>query len=541
MDGSIIGRCRFGCKTLSILICKDTKHSDICSQICSRFKELQVDEHSSCLLETDMDVRVLHLSLCNENINAVDINVIRGGGKVFGNGEQDKMDSSDSEGNTSTDENEYLGKYAAKEGRLYLSHEWKTYIREAGKKYECGVTEFRIKLCKYAFEKGFRFIYVKNDLKRVTAKCLNKQSENCPWRVHATVNLVNGFFYIKYLMNEHTCKECDANSSRFERLFISYHASIEGFKFCRPFLCLDGTFVKNKYKGHMLAATGKNGNQGFFPLAFAIVDSKNEANWTWFLDNLSDILSPQGRNITFISDRCKGLLEGIQNVCAYAPTKEAFNHHMKKLQKDGGTTILEFLDTIPNENWSNAFFPGKKYGEMCSNLVEWFNSWIVVEHKLPIFQLFERLQKAVDIGRHWDVSRSSEHVFEVRAEYSFVIDIQQCTCSCHQWQLNGFPCAHAIAAILADYDDPYDYFEPYFIADYYRNCYDIPIVPDPDVEKESPEGLEDFIVKPPLTKKPPGRPRTKRIKSSVEDRRANKCSQCGHASQHNRKTCNHHI
>ncbi|CAB4313557.1 unnamed protein product [Prunus armeniaca] len=119
-------------------------------------------------------------------------------------------------------------------------------------------------------------------------------------------------------------------------------------------------------------------------------------------------------------------------------------------------------------------------------------------------------------------------MFEVRAQYSFVIDIQQRTCSCHQWQLNGFPCAHAIAAILADYD-------------YYRNCYDIPIVPVPDVEKESPEGLEDFIVKPPLTKKPPGRPRTKRIKSSVDDRRANKCSQCGHASQHNRKTCNHQI
>lgn len=211
---SIVGIC-FGSKTLSILFHNDTKHSNICSRICSRFKELKIDEieltyaieeHSLCLLETDMDVHVLQLSLSKENINVVDINVISGGDKVSGNGEQDKMDSSNSEGNTPTDENEYLGMYAAKEGRLYLSHEWKTYIREVGQKYGGEVTRFRIKLCKYAFNKGFRFIYVKNNLKLVTAECLNKQTKNCPWCIHAVLYLVNDYFYIKHLMNEHTCK-----------------------------------------------------------------------------------------------------------------------------------------------------------------------------------------------------------------------------------------------------------------------------------------------------------------------------------------------
>lgn len=73
-------------------------------------------------------------------------------------------------------------------------------------------------------------------------------------------------WYIEALLKPnpgfHCYLECDTKSSRFERIFISYPASIEGFKFCRPCLCVDGTFVKNKYKGHLLAATGKNGNQG---------------------------------------------------------------------------------------------------------------------------------------------------------------------------------------------------------------------------------------------------------------------------------------
>jgi hypothetical protein len=60
----------------------------------------------------------------------------------------------------------------------------------------------------------------------------------------------------------HCTLECDPETSRFKRIFISFHACIEGFKYCRPLLFLDGTFIKNKYKGHLLAATGKNGNQG---------------------------------------------------------------------------------------------------------------------------------------------------------------------------------------------------------------------------------------------------------------------------------------
>ncbi|XP_020245183.1 uncharacterized protein LOC109823310 [Asparagus officinalis] len=54
----------------------------------------------------------------------------------------------------------------------------------------------------------------------------------------------------------------DADDGRFRRLFISYYACIEGFiAGCRPLLFLDGIFIKDRYRGILLSATGKNSYQ----------------------------------------------------------------------------------------------------------------------------------------------------------------------------------------------------------------------------------------------------------------------------------------
>jgi hypothetical protein len=56
--------------------------------------------------------------------------------------------------------------------------------------------------------------------------------------------------------------EKNASTSRFERLFLAFHGCIEGFKFCVPVLFVDGTFGKSIYKGQILTAIAKDGDQG---------------------------------------------------------------------------------------------------------------------------------------------------------------------------------------------------------------------------------------------------------------------------------------
>ncbi|CAL8161865.1 unnamed protein product [Prunus armeniaca] len=207
----------------------------------------------------------------------------------------------------------------------------------------------------------------------------------------------------------HCVLECDPTTSCFQRLFICYGACIEGFRWCRPLLFIDATYFKSKYNGQLICATGRDGNQGFFPFAFAIVDSENEENWRWFFENLAKVLTPQGRTITFVSNHNRGATEDVSNIfpkshhafclndmkqnlsskypanfgkffrdrtvelftkCVYAPTEAAFEFNMKNLKDEGGAPMKTFLENFPKENWSYAYFKGNRYGDMCSTVSE---------------------------------------------------------------------------------------------------------------------------------------------------------------------------
>ncbi|XP_026426483.1 uncharacterized protein LOC113322558 [Papaver somniferum] len=95
----------------------------------------------------------------------------------------------------------------------------------------------------------------------------------------------------------------------FERLFIAIGACIEGYRLCRPMIFVDATFLTGRFRGTLMAATCLNGNQGFYPLAFALVPGEDVDNWDWFMCNLSNIVDD--RPITFMSDRHEGLLRAI--------------------------------------------------------------------------------------------------------------------------------------------------------------------------------------------------------------------------------------
>ncbi|XP_028084377.1 uncharacterized protein LOC114285536 [Camellia sinensis] len=360
------------------------------------------------------------------------------------------------------------------------------------------------------------------------------------------------------------------------RYFISFKACIDRFHHCRPLLFLDATFLKGRFKGFLLAATAKDGNQGLFPLSYAVVDSENTSNWSWFLHHLAQVVHGD-RPLTFVSDRNLGLLEAMPTVFPNAEHAFCLQHLQRNLrdrveqfQKTGRSVASEFLANAHPQHWANAFFRGRRYGEMCSNATESFNSWVREARNLPITRMVDsirtklmrqmakrreasqmwtgticpkmedRLEKAFNEGRSWKVSQSNADVYEVHSFPSVTVDIGRRTCSCFKWQLNGFPCAHAMVAVRKSGWDLNTLVEPYFHVSEFRATYASSIFPISTVE-QPPFNPNNYIIKPPAVKRPLDRPKKKRILSKGEHVQQIRCGRCGRMGNHNRKTCNEPI
>jgi MULE transposase domain/MuDR family transposase/SWIM zinc finger len=237
------------------------------------------------------------------------------------------------------------------------------------------------------------------------------------------------------------------DESKFRRLFISYGASGAGLIHCRPLLGLDGTHLKSKYLGShssilnsdgvgiLLAATGIDAEGSLYPVAYAVVSAENDENWAWFLTNLHDIVSdrcptwlevnnaPEER-LTFLSDRQKGLVEGVHDIfpnsahgyclkhleanfkkkftnkelhsllwqAAAAFDEATFNIVMQNMRAINPDAVKWLLDNAPPIHWAECYFPGRRFGHLTSNIAESLNAWLLQARDLPILPMLEEIR-----------------------------------------------------------------------------------------------------------------------------------------------------
>ncbi|KAK1256920.1 hypothetical protein QJS04_geneDACA016417 [Acorus gramineus] len=218
--------------------------------------------------------------------------------------------------------------------------------------------------------------------------------------------------------------------SRFHRLFVSFHASLQGFEQgCRPLLFMDRIPLKANNQWKLLAATTVDAEDGLFPVAFAAVEDENFDSWTWFLVQLKCTLTTS-RAITFVSDGKKGLGrallqvfdDGYHSYClrrliedykaqlgdsvsqqdrdkmiddleraAQVCTMEEFNVQVESIRSVSNDAANWVLSSKP-EHWSNALFRGHRYGHFSSDPPKSLNSWIPLKHESSIVQMVDAIR-----------------------------------------------------------------------------------------------------------------------------------------------------
>ncbi|XP_028092198.1 uncharacterized protein LOC114292424 [Camellia sinensis] len=219
---------------------------------------------------------------------------------------------------------------------------------------------------------------------------------------------------------------------------------------------------------------------------------------------------------------------------AYKPTVVGFHEKLAKLKEEDKQRAHNFFKDLAPEHWANAYFRSMRYGKMTSNTAESFNNWIKETRNLLIIQMVDTIR--TQLMRQMSARKANENVFEVYSIPSVTVDVARRTCSYFKWQINGFPCDHAVIIIQKSRYNLNDCVEHYFHVETYRVAYLGAIFPIPSVEKLSFDPT-DFTIYPPTVKRPPGRLKKNRIPSRGEKLKQIRCERCDKLGSHNRKSC----
>ncbi|KAH9648646.1 SWIM-type domain-containing protein [Citrus sinensis] len=343
---------------------------------------------------------------------------------------------------------------------------------------------------------------------------------------------------------------------------------------------LYGCHLKGKYGGVLLAAVGIDGNNGIVSLALCVCEIDNTETWGWFMENLNNYLD-DGRQVTFISDRQKGLINAISTTWPTAYHRACSRHVYANFSKSFAGAQLKQLfwkaaKSSNKHDFDEAMAQIKAEKEDCTdnNASECFNSWILAYRDRPCLTMLEEircrlmkrftrrrneaatwkkqltpkvlkdLDKKNKIAQKMIVQASGDLNFQVmdrgyNLPRRFVVKLESRTCDCGYWEIAGLPCQHAMAAMGYVRHQVQEYVPTCFSRQAYLSTYSVMFSPFPDQCTWEPTGRP--LIDPPIVERKIGRPKKSRKRAANEPQKEKIkffviCSFCG-GSNHNVRSC----
>lgn len=328
-----------------------------------------------------------------------------------------------------------------------------------------------------------------------------------------------------------------SDCTRFGRIYVCLGALKKGFiENCRPLIGLDGCHLSGPSDGLiLLSAVGVDGDNNLYHIAYGVVESESKSSWKWFIELLkSDLCIENSHGYTFMSDKQKGLLQMVAELCpnsehrhclrhmyknmsgrfkglalkdalydaARATTVPDFDKHMRTLQGLDQSAYAWVLERDPAK-WSKAHFQTFCKSDMyLNNLCESFNNMILSARQLGILALLEKVRLILMKRIHVNRTKMLKHQgsicpkiqslidqikddaaiyapewsggskFEVLdSKVKHVVDLHDMSCTCRKWDLTGIPCKHGVSAIYYAKLEPERFVHHCYTVQNYLKCY----------------------------------------------------------------------
>src|ERR1051325_9811735 len=417
-------------------------------------------------------------------------------------------------------------------------------------------------------------------------------------------NLLSRYGEALKIANSGTAYDIEIEDGQFFKyMFMAIGPCVRGFKHCiRPVIVMDGTFLKNKFRGQLIVATCLDGNNQIYPLAFGIVDRKNDASIKWFLEKLKDAIG-EVEGLGFVIDRNSSFAKGVtlvfpnafHGICVQHLTQNLnhkFNsqavehlfylasrafHESEWSSAWGRITAFDngvgkYLEDVGIARWARFHCPGRRYSLMTSNIAESLNALLKEPRGLPIATFIEYIRallqrwfwerreeagKTTSTLTQWAdtiitkrVEQSSTlkvcpidcHQYQVKdVDNEEIVNLHTRQCTCREFEAEQLPCRHAIAAARDRKISVYSLCSTYYTNECLLAAYAEATLPlGNESEWGTSENYVPIQILPPKIVKRVGRPKKNRILSVGESAKLHKCGRCGEIG-HNRLTCTNPI
>ncbi|XP_020883504.1 uncharacterized protein LOC110229051 [Arabidopsis lyrata subsp. lyrata] len=238
--------------------------------------------------------------------------------------------------------------------------------------------------------------------------------------------------------------------------------------------------------------------------------------------------------------------------------------------------LSKYLEDADIRLWSTAHFQGNRYNITTTNTAESINGLLKDAREYPIVAFLdhvratltrwfcERREKAAKLvtelgpyaAREIEKIREEANTLAVQpinlnqfhvtgGSQDAVVDIQKLSCSCRAFDIKKIPCMHAIAVATKKQIPEHTLSDPCYTRAFLFAAYSESIYPVQGIlnDIQIPSEVEKSQCLPPQGRRRSGRPKKKRIQSSLEiamenkrPRKEHKCSRCK-LPGHNKKTC----